>query len=166
MASEKYSKIIIKKADLPPAGAANDFLVRFRIVSEDRNRFSQWSSLYKVDGENLVDVDGSINVIGSTVNAVWGDENNRPSYDVFVRFGDNSSTTKWQEWFYHGTSQIHTYSFLIPASIDVRTNPGVTPATYTSATPKKVEIRIQVEGTNHILSDALEIYTSPSPVNV
>ena len=59
---------------------------------------------------------------------------NRPKYDIFVGF--NSATPT-----YHGTSPIHTYSFL---------NTGTT----------NVRVIIQVEGSQKILNTNLEIYDS------
>lgn len=43
-------KIIIPKEELPPVRSdAEAYLVKFRIVSEDKNRFSYWSPVFKLD---------------------------------------------------------------------------------------------------------------------
>lgn len=40
-------KIIIPRADIPNA-TDSTFYIRFRIVSEDRNRLSAWTPIYEV----------------------------------------------------------------------------------------------------------------------
>lgn len=63
--------------------------VRYRVASEDRNRYSHWSPIYTVVVPPF-DYMGVVNVTftSSTITAVWGDEYNRPRYDVFVRWGN------------------------------------------------------------------------------
>lgn len=49
MANEKLKKIIIPLAKLPASTTVpNSFVLRFRIVSEDKNRTSHWSPIYVV----------------------------------------------------------------------------------------------------------------------
>lgn len=106
-------KARIDKKALPPLAKLKTdsfgYLGRYRIISEDRNRFSHWSPVFAVevfDPNNLpAQVAGTINITGNAVNIIWDDEIDRPSYDVFVKF-DNG------EYFYHGTSPIHTYSIV------------------------------------------------------
>lgn len=111
-------KATIAKNDLPALAKLQTesygHLTRYRIISEDRNRFSHWSPIFSVvvfDFENLPgQVDGTINIIGSAITVVWDDEIDRPNYDIFIKF-DND------EYFYHGTSPIHTYSIIKPAGV-------------------------------------------------
>jgi hypothetical protein len=106
-------KATIDKNELPPViklGAESyGYLSRYRIISEDRNRFSHWSPIFAAtafDAQNLPgQVDGTINITGSAITIVWDDEVDRPRYDVFVKFDEG-------EYFYHGTSPIHTYSII------------------------------------------------------
>ena len=76
----------------------------------------------------------SLVVNGSISTVVWGDEVNRPKYDIFVKFDGGS-------YVYHGTSPIHTYSFI---------NTGST----------SVQVAIQVEGINKERNVDLGIYES------
>jgi hypothetical protein len=49
MADEPVKKVIIPIAELPGSSPiADGYLVRFRIVSEDKNRVSHWSPIYVV----------------------------------------------------------------------------------------------------------------------
>jgi len=106
-------KATIDKNDLPPViklgTDSYGYLARYRIISEDRNRFSHWSPVFATpafDTENLPgQVEGTINVVGTAVTIVWDDEVDRPRYDVFIKFDSG-------EYFYHGTSPIHTYSII------------------------------------------------------
>jgi hypothetical protein len=99
--------------DLPPVIRLHTdvygYLTRYRVISEDRNRFSAWSPVIDVPVYNLENLPSQvqldINVSGNTISAVWGDEEERPSYDIFV-------SEDGQPFVYHGTSPIHTYSFL------------------------------------------------------
>lgn len=81
------------------------YLVRYRIVSEDGNRYSSWSNIYKVQSQEVPQVFGEVIVSGNVVQLVWDDITSRPQYDVFVSFDGGP-------YVYHGTSPIHSYSFL------------------------------------------------------
>jgi hypothetical protein len=113
MADEGIKKTIITKEELPPLAklGENEYghLLRYRIISEDKNRFSHWSKItpltvFSADSPPP-QVDGALNITESSIAIVWDDELNRPKYDIFVRFDDG-------DFFYHGTSPIHTYLIL------------------------------------------------------
>jgi hypothetical protein len=113
MADEGIKKTIITKEELPALAklGENEYghLLRYRIISEDKNRFSHWSkitpvTLFSADSLPL-QVSGALNLTESSIAIVWDDELNRPRYDIFVRFDDD-------DFFYHGTSPIHTYLIL------------------------------------------------------
>jgi hypothetical protein len=135
MADASIKKAIIKKALLPAIDSDNiGYVFRYRVVSEDKNRTSQWSPINIVTDESITSVSGALQISQTIITSVWGDELNRPKYDIFVGF---DSTTP----IYHGTSPIHTYSFL---------NTGTT----------NVRVIIQVEGSQKTLNESLEIYDS------
>jgi hypothetical protein len=81
------------------------YLVRYRIVSEDNNRYSSWSNIYKVEAPEPPNVFGEVLVSENIVQIVWDDIQSRPQYDIFVSFDGG-------EYGYHGTSPIHSYSLL------------------------------------------------------
>lgn len=118
------------------------YLVRYRTISEDRNRFSSWSNVYEVPVFDLdtrpATVTGQIIVNGDAVQVIWDDAAERPQYDVFVQYNEEGFK-------YHGTSPIHSYSFL-------KEQRG------TEEPPISIiGIAIQVESINKERSDALTI---------
>jgi hypothetical protein len=124
----------IPRNQLPPVESDNVYSVRFRIVSEDKNRLSHWSPVFIVDSVAPVSVSGEVVVNGPIITAVWGDEEGRPSYDVFVKFDSDP-------YIYHGTSPVHSYSFLNEASSTVR-------------------VAIQIVGSTKTRNASLEIWES------
>lgn len=139
MASGLRKASVLSK-DLPPVIKLDPnsfgYLTRYRVVSEDRNRFSSWSTVQKVvafDTENLPDqVDGDIAMVNNSVFITWDDESDRPRYDIFVSFDQG-------DYFYHGTSPIHSYSII--------NNVGAL----------SVDVKIQIESINKEVSDVLTI---------
>jgi hypothetical protein len=135
MADSRIKKAIIKKALLPAIDSDNvGYIFRYRVVSEDKNRTSQWSPVNIVNDSSITTVSGALQISQTITTVVWGDELNRPKYDIFVGF--DSATP-----IYHGTSPIHTYSFL---------NTGTT----------NVRVIVQVEASQKELYPNLEIYDS------
>lgn len=103
----------ILKNQLPPVESDNVYSVRFRAISEDKNRISHWSPVFVIESTTPVPIDGDIVITGPLVISAWEDEENRPYYDVFVKFDSDP-------YIYHGTTPIHTYTFLNEASSTVR----------------------------------------------
>lgn len=136
MADQGIKKVVIPKSSLPAVTSDNKYLVRYRIVSEDRNRVSGWSPVFQLNAKAVQPVDGDWSINGRVITLVWGDEEDRPSYDIFVKF-DNGPYT------YHGTSTVHTYSLI---------KTGTT----------SFQFAIQVSSISKTRSTALEIYESNS----
>jgi hypothetical protein len=104
--SEIIKKAKILKEFLPPVDSESlGYVVRYRVISEDKNRTSHWSPTFVTNPISVESVSGALSITSSIITAVWGDELNRPSYDVFVKFDSGS-------FFYHGTTPVHTYQFL------------------------------------------------------
>jgi len=115
MVDTGIKKVTIRKQDFPPLVKLTQdsygHFVRYRIVSEDKNRFSHWSKItpltvFSADSPPP-QVVGALNITESSIAIVWDDEVNRPNYDIFVSF-DNG------DFFYHGTSPIHSYLIIPP----------------------------------------------------
>lgn len=99
-------RIVIPKSSLPPVNQdSKGYFVRFRITNENRNRFSYWSPIFSVGIAEPQSVPGDLAVLGNIVSVVWDDAEERPSYDIFVKFDSG-------EYFYHGTSPTHSYQFI------------------------------------------------------
>lgn len=141
MASGRRKSAVLKK-DLPPVIRLDDnsfgYLVRHRIISEDRNRFSAWSPIEKVVAFDsnfpAGTVGGDLLLQGSSVGITWDDAADRPYYDIFVSFDGG-------DYFYHGTSPIHSYSIVNPAATS------------------SISVIIQVEGINKEVDPILTICT-------
>lgn len=139
MASGLRKATVLNK-DLPPVIQLETdsfgYLTRYRIISEDRNRFSSWSSTQSVvafDQSNLPGtVDGDITMMGNSIFITWDDALDRPRYDIFVSFDG-------ADYVYHGTSPIHSYSII------------------NSLGAVSVDVAIQVESINRKRSDVLTI---------
>ena len=95
----------IPRNQLPPLESDNVYSVRFRVISEDKNRLSHWSPIFVIDSVAPVAVSGALSVTATIITAVWGDEEGRPAYDVFVNFDSGG-------YEYHGTTTTHQYAFL------------------------------------------------------
>ena len=133
-------KVRIPKSDLPEVSKLSDgsygYVVRYRIISEDQNRFSHWSPIRELSMPPVIPVSGEVAVSGNIVQVVWGDEEDRPNYDVFVKFDGG-------EYVYHGTTPTHQYSLL---------------SQYDSLS---IQVAIQVSSTEKERSAFLEIFESP-----
>lgn len=135
MADAGIKNITIKKDDLPPIGPSRNYSVRYRIISEDKNRVSHWSPVYNVIAQAPATVPGAIGVAANTVSATWTDAPNnsdKEAYDVFVSFDG-------QPYFYHGTCYNHYYQFL---------NTGTS----------TVSVTIQIEGIRKEINAELVIF--------
>lgn len=53
MVDANIKKIKILNKDLPPINTSNQHVLRYRIISDDRNRSSEWSSIYYVDSYTI-----------------------------------------------------------------------------------------------------------------
>ena len=115
-------KVTIEKKDLVPLSPDGKYLLRYRIISEDKNRTSHWSPIYSLNVANVKKGDQILNLISPVISSIevtdtnvivsWGDENERSLYDVFASFGTLSEgTINYEPYFYSGSSPIHTYSF-------------------------------------------------------
>lgn len=133
MADPGIKKATVKKQDLPPVNSSNGYLVRYRVISEDRNRYSHWSPIAEISANSPHVVDGRIVNADDIVNVVWGDEAGYPDYDVFVGF-DSAIPT------YHGTTSVHSYSFI---------NTGTT----------QIDVIIQIASSAKVVNNTLEIYS-------
>lgn len=109
MADSGIKKAVVLKSSLPAlSGIGQEYVVRYRIVSEDKNRFSHWSPQYKLGLPNLEPIDYSVAVQSAfnTVTLVWDSVDDIKEYDVYIKWGA-------AEWKYATTIATTTYSTLI-----------------------------------------------------
>lgn len=134
MADSGIKKVIIPKASLPSVNQLNQHIVRFRIVSEDRNRTSEWSQKFLINGSPVSQIDSEYMVSGRLVTIVWGTQDARAAYDIFVKLDSG-------DFLYHGSSSSTTYSFI---------NQAVSTLKYA----------IQIQSIDRLYNPSLKIYES------
>lgn len=119
MADANIKKVIISKSDLPAIdGNTFSYNVRYRLISEDKNRTSHWSRIYNIDATSQIPVAPfSYSYIKETVNTELGTNTairlnwNIPTtyvgstFDIFVKRDAGAYS-------YQGTSFTNTYVVL------------------------------------------------------
>jgi hypothetical protein len=140
-------KVTITKKELPPLTPNGEYLIRYRIISEDKNRTSHWSPIYTLDATSLIKtVTANIEVTPSDIIVTWGDVNKAALYDIFVSYKIGGT---WGDYFFHGSSPIHTYGFLQPLA-----------STAIGYGATDIRIAIQLAGIEKIESPTLTISTA------
>lgn len=156
---------VIKKVDVPSSllseldWETGGYLLRYRIVSENKNIRSHWSPVYVIPSQDFVDVEGQISETASDtdptktiVSVVWDDFFGRPSYDIFVAFRNNPPADTFEydfdNFYYHGTSTVHNYSFVQRAGDTI----------------DSIRIIIQPASNKKIIKSSFVIYDSDNPI--
>jgi hypothetical protein len=108
MSNPVVKKVIIKKEDLPAFDGTNQaYTVRYRIVSEDKNRSSHWSPYYSVAKDAPEQVTCSVQVVENSVTMVWKQPNSIVrQYDIYFKLNNES-------WNYIASSTSTQFSTLI-----------------------------------------------------
>ena len=162
MADSGIKKVIIKSEDLPPLNSDQlGYYMRFRMVSEDRNRLSHWSPTYLLEpnysfyGRTGLPVADENNIVANknnqVLNIAWdpvhlyiNDVEIRDvvDFDIWLRLYDNHDDGIWQHYERVSTNSAE---FLIPdsfpSSLWTPENPD-----YHEDSPNKVSIEIYVAG--------------------
>lgn len=114
MANLKKARIPV--SEIKTVDANNKYVLRYRIVSEDKNRTSHWSQFLRIDGPpiNPAGYSGAITVTIKDITTNWYDTPRRGSYDIFVRYGNGGTlqTTTWGAYTYSGSSLTQSYTIL------------------------------------------------------
>lgn len=113
MSDPTVKKVIIKKEDLPAFnGITQSYLVRYRIVSEDKNRTSHWSPYYSLSNPLTEKVNCSVLVTGNVINMVW--EHPKSStfdhYDIYIK-------TNINDWTFLSSPTSTQFAVLVPTGI-------------------------------------------------
>jgi hypothetical protein len=106
-------KVVIPRSQLIPVDGLGQALVRFRIISDDRNRFSEWSSIFAVMSNDFISLPALARfrsgVIGSIVTIAWDRLPAELSFDVFI-------SDDGEDMEYRGTTSDNKYIFIISAA--------------------------------------------------
>lgn len=140
MATIKKVKIPI--SNLPVVDENNNYILRYRVVSDDKNRSSHWSPFIRVDGPPVTVSSGAISVAINSISVTWYDTPRRASYDIFVRYGNYNPLTQqitWGSYAYAGTSLTQNFSIL------------------NNVTATNIGVIVQVSG-NKTLNSSLKVF--------
>lgn len=124
-------KIIIPRESLPAPDTQNGYYqIRYRIVSDDRNRISAWTPIFTVDPELIYTVSGSmsVNKASGIVSATWpevtvkkgstGKAENLGNYDVWVRWHTGTyGTVDSGAWTFYGSVPITNVTISVPSGM-------------------------------------------------
>jgi hypothetical protein len=145
--AEEIKKYKIPNVNLPPMLVGEEgYLVRYRIVSEDKNRYSHWSNMQTIKPQYTF-VPGSIsfNKSGGIALLAWdpvtiklGDQVVRQAheYDIWLRWDRNDSG----DWLYKERIDTSNLSITIPSTYTVG---GVVQGSH----PNRLSIEIFLKGT-------------------
>lgn len=136
MADKGIKNVVIKKELLGKVTSSNARIVRFRIISEDKNRKSAYSKIFITESEAVIIGPGDVNIIGNTVFVNWatGEVSIQIVYDVFAGF-DGAVPV------YIGSTGSQNYSFL---------KTGI----------QSIKVVVQISSISPVLADHLEVYDS------
>lgn len=113
MSDSSIKKVIIKKEDLPAFdGITQSYIVRYRIVSEDKNRTSHWSPYYSLANTPTAKVNCSVVVASNVINMVWQHPASTTfeHYDIYIK-------TNLNDWSYLSSSTSTQFATLVPTGI-------------------------------------------------
>jgi hypothetical protein len=170
MASIK--KVKINNDSLPPLNAeTGSYLLRYRIVSADKNRASHWSPVYSIvpdytytsNNFKTVSSSGVISVTwDSVIRNISGNPVGKvPSYDVWVRWDG----TNQGEWVFYGSQSSTSISVIVPSSY--RYYDSVTQDIETSATPPtKYTVEVYEEINPETRISEFKLYENSSPQTI
>jgi hypothetical protein len=109
-------KVTIQKTSLPPVNGRNQsYILRYRVVSEDKNRYSHWSPQHIIPVSAVDPVDFSLKIdnSSSTLDLVWEPVQDVTSFDVYKRidsgdwqFASTVSTTSYKSLFNSSSTSI------------------------------------------------------------
>jgi hypothetical protein len=126
MANEVIKKIKIEQDNLPTINSATEkYDIRYRIVSEDRNRLSHWSPIISIDPAYIY-VSGNISIVSSGITTVAWDTvtikigtqviRQAKDYDVWVKWSKAAGNGDWnyaQRISGNSISLVHPSTFFI-----------------------------------------------------
>lgn len=112
--ADVIKKVVVENV---PKLYESGYTIRYRIVSEDRNRVSHWSPIHTIDRfQPATEVDGEISFISPRqVSASWQESNTNSIYEVFLKWeGDDNYESDSIGWTYIRTVSSPTYNTFVP----------------------------------------------------
>jgi hypothetical protein len=145
MVDKGIKNVVIKKEFLGKVTSSNSRVVRFRVLSEDKNRKSAYSKIFISGSDVVVTGPGDINQVGNTILVNWTTRQTSTliTYDIFVGF-DGAVPT------YLDSTGSNSYSFLKNGTQSVRVVVQI------SSTSPKLE---DVFDEDNVRTNILEVYS-------
>jgi hypothetical protein len=96
------------------------YTLRYRVVSEDRNRVSHWSPIHTFEKDEVLDpVGGEILFISERqISASWEETNANSVYEIFINWNDEIDGDSNLVWTYARTVSSPTYTVLAPVGAE------------------------------------------------
>jgi len=95
----EFKKVVIPESSLPATNAKTEqYVVRYRVISEDRNRISPWSGQYVLDVSPTETLESNVvDVIGTSIIVSWiAEESAGTAYEVYASWGFDNNTSVGQ----------------------------------------------------------------------
>lgn len=145
-------KVIVENV---PKVYNSGYSIRYRIISDDRNRVSHWSPIHTFErNQASIPVDGEVTFISPRqVSASWEETNTNSIYEIFIKwdFEDNYADPDLG-WTYVRTVSAPTYSTLVPLDPD------------TSMPAQGVKIWVQQPTATRQYTAAAEVFTGEDTI--
>lgn len=140
MTDPGIKKVTIFRNELPPVDATTlSYNLRYRIVTENRNRVSAWSNVVSVTAPTISTINYTVsaNNSGKIVQIVWDAPASLglTSFDLFARWVGNHNETDYS-WAYVTRVTGNSYSLVFPTQVYDNTLEAF-------EDPKKLRVQLQ-----------------------
>jgi hypothetical protein len=118
--ADVVKKVVVENV---PKIFGSGYTIRYRVVSEDRNRTSHWSPMHTfqkdIPTEEPLSVDGEIVFVSNRqVSATWEEINANLVYEIFINWNDEVDEELNLVWTYMRTVSSPTYTTLAPTGAE------------------------------------------------
>ena len=122
MADSGIKNVTIFNDDLPIINATiNGYAVRYRIVSEDKNRVSHWSPIHYIDA-GYTYIAGQVPEVvqsGNAISVIWDKVQVQKAGNLIGKIRDYELWVRWGrdgegDWIYEGKSNVNSLSLMVP----------------------------------------------------
>lgn len=124
MADKNIKKVIIPpekllSANVEEGALVAKYLVRYRVISEDKTRTSAWSPKYAVEARTVQNIIGesvvpyTIFSNGDRLTLSWTtpDVLTSPTFDIYVSWSEDNST--WDDYIFAGTASAESFTIAV-----------------------------------------------------
>jgi len=119
--ADVVKKVVVENV---PKIFGSGYTIRYRVVSEDRNRTSHWSPMHTfqkdIPTEEPLSVDGEVVFISERqVSATWAETNTNTVYEIFIKWDfEDNYLNDTLGWTYVSTVPTPTYNTFVPLDPD------------------------------------------------